>query len=566
MPFLAQIENNQIIHRFRADKEDISIGRRPDNDILLPSMMVSGHHARLIRSGDRHTLHDLQSTNGTSVNGNRLIGSIDIREFDHIVFGNIELIFVIHDNATIDVDAIRTKPHAELAVAQVNPDDTGFSKRVSTDTLLSIIKNVHQKVTLIPHPDQKWINDKLVELEHSIANLGGQLKEFERSQEKLNTIYEVGKVINLILDSNELLNTIIDLALKVMNADAGFIMLYDENNLLTPTISRSIQSDELQVQTGTFSTTIAKTVAETGASILTSDAEKDERFQGGASIISQHIRSVICSPLKNKDQKVIGVIYVGSNVTSNVFSKDDVELLEAFSNHAAISIENAKLYEERRRKEHLKSALERYVSKQIAEMIMSKDASGDIRFAPEKKDVTILFTDIRGFTPLAEGMSPEELVELLNRYFSRMIQIIFKYGGTLDKFIGDSIMALFGAPASSGDDAFNAVCAAIEMQIEVGQFNAEQKQLGKPEIQIGIGVNSSPVIVGNIGSDQRMEYTAIGDGVNLSSRLQGKAQGHQIIISKSTCDQLAGRIPTKELEAIMVKGKSVPVEVFEVIY
>ncbi len=566
MAFLAQIENNQIIHRFRVDKDDLSIGRRPDNDILLPSMMVSGHHARFIKSGEQFTLHDLQSTNGTSVNGKKLTGSIGIQQFDHIVFGNIELIFVVDENAQIDIEAIRTKPHTELAIPQVNPNDTGFSKRVSTATLISIIKNVHQKVTQIPHPDQMWINEKLVELEQSITNLGGQLKEFERSQERLNTIYEVGKVINLILDSNELLNTIIDLALKVMNADSGFIMLYDESNHLKPTISRSIQSDELQGQTATFSTTIAKTVAESGESILTSDAEKDDRFQGGASIISQHIRSVICSPLKNKDQKVIGVIYVGSNVTSNVFSKDDVELLEAFSNHAAISIENAKLYEERRRKEHLKSALERYVSKQIAEMIINNDASGDIRFAPEKKEVTILFSDIRGFTPLAEGMSPEELVELLNRYFTRMIQIIFKYGGTLDKFIGDSIMALFGAPASSGDDAYNAVCAAIEMQIEVGQFNAEQKQLGKPEIKIGIGINSSAVVVGNIGSDQRMEYTAIGDGVNISSRLQGKASGHQIIISKSTCEQLADRIPTKELEPMMVKGKSVPIDVYEVIY
>lgn len=566
MATLALIDEQSIKNRYLIEKDTVTVGRRTDNDILIPNMMVSGHHAEIRKIEQKYYLADLQSTNGTLVNGVRIDDKTEIHHYDHIVLGNVEFVFLIDDNARVNIDQIRSSPTASIATAQTKPDETGFSNRIKPETLMELIKVIRTKMIAKYHADDPVTLDQLTELEHSVGTLGTQLKEYERSQERLNTLYEVGKVINLILEPDELLNTIIDLALKVMNADSGFIMLYDEQRQLIPKISRRIQTDELKSGSTTFSTTIARTVAESGESILTSDAEKDARFQDGASIITHHIRSVICSPLKNKDQVVIGVLYVGSNVTSNVFSKSDVELLEAFSNHAAIAIENAKLYEEKRRKEHLKSALERYVSKQIAEMIMSKDVSGDIRFAPEKKEVTILFSDIRGFTPLSEALSPEEIVDILNRYFSRMIQIIFKYNGTLDKFLGDSIMALFGAPTASGEDAVSAIRTAIEMQQTLKAFNEEQRSLGKPEIEVGIGIATGPVVVGNIGSDQRMEYTAIGDRVNLSSRLQGKAGGHQILVCSRTYEKAKNHIQAKKLEPIMVKGKSMPIEVYEIIY
>jgi adenylate cyclase len=414
--------------------------------------------------------------------------------------------------------------------------------------------------------DKATLVMRFTELERMFHLLGDQLKETERFQQRLHTLYEVGKIINLILEEDELLQTIIDLALKVMEADCGFIMLYDDEVNLVPRIARKMEADEFSSATSTFSTTIANQVASSGKSILTSDAQSDERFQTGASIISHHIRSVICAPLRNKDQKTIGVLYVGSNVLTNIFSSNDVELLEAFANHAAISIENAKLYEERRRREHLKSALERYVSKQIAERIISNDATGDIRFVPEKREVTVVFSDIRGFTTLAERLSPEDMVEILNRYFTKMIDVIFRYGGTLDKFMGDSIMALFGAPESTGQDAIHAVQAAVEMQNTARQFNEEQAALGKPQITVGIGINTGPVVVGNIGSDQRMEYSAIGDDVNLASRLQGIARGWQILISKATYDIVKKHVNTNRLEPITVKGKTKPVEIYEIVY
>lgn len=564
MPSLVQLDRNKPAQRFLLQKMETRIGRRPDNDIPISNMMISGHHAQVIQSGAMFTIKDLNSTNGTFVNGKRISDSMVLRHYDQISLGGVEFIFLVDDDATVKVPD-RPPSSPDTSAFQLKNDDPAITKKVTTDQLLEYFQIVRTMI-LNESTDKAALVTRFTELERMFHLLGDQLKETERFQQRLHTLYEVGKIINLILEEDELLQTIIDLALKVMRADCGFIMLYDDDGSLVPRIARKMEADEFSSATSTFSTTIANQVAISGESILTSDAQSDERFQTGASIISHHIRSVICSPLRNKDQKTIGVLYVGTNVLTNIFSNNDVELMEAFANHAAISIENAKLYEERRRREHLKSALERYVSKQIAERIISNDATGDIRFVPEKREVTVVFSDIRGFTTLAERLSPEDMVEILNRYFTKMIDVIFHYGGTLDKFMGDSIMALFGAPESSGEDAVHAVQAAIDMQATAKLFNEEQAALGKPQITVGIGINTGPVVVGNIGSDQRMEYSAIGDDVNLASRLQGIARGWQILISKATYDKVKKHVKTNRLEPITVKGKTKPVEIYEILY
>lgn len=566
MAALVLFEKDNTTHRFVIEKNEMTVGRRPENDFLIPNVMVSGKHAKLTKQNNQYFLADLNSTNGTFVNGVRISAPTEIKHKDHINFGAVDLVFITDENATVEFDKELLHKAKEAAAAPKKPADTSYTAEMSATTLLDKFQAL-KKLVMSGTADRNTISTQFLDLEHAVHVLDNQLRESENFQQKLNVLYEIGKVINLIFEEDDLLKTILDLGLKVMKGDCGFIMLYDDNKELVPKISRKMQSDEISTSSPTFSTTISKRVAETAESILTSDAQNDDRFQSGASIISHHIRSVICSPLKNKDQKVIGVIYVGSNVMSNVFSKNDVDLLEAFSNHAAIAIENARLYEDKRRKEHLKAALERYVSKQIAERIISNDATGEIRFQPEKREVTLVFSDVRGFTTLAESLTPEEMVEILNRYFTKMIDIIFKYGGTLDKFIGDAIMAMFGAPASTGDDPGNAVMAAIEMQESLIAFNEEQTKLGKPLLKVGIGVNSGIVVVGNIGSDQRMEYTAIGDSVNLASRLEGanKEYGTQIMISEWTQEKVNSKVISRELDLIRVKGKEKPVKVFEVV-
>ena len=167
---------------------------------------------------------------------------------------------------------------------------------------------------------------------------------------------------------------------------------------------------------------------------------------------------------------------------------------------------------------------------------------------------------------MSEHMEPHAVVELLNEYFSEMTDIIFDSGGTLDKYLGDGIMAVYGAPIPKPDDALRATKTAMEMQRALAALNRDWESRGQQPLRMGVGVNTGPVTAGNIGSAKRMDYTVIGDAVNLASRLCSNAAGGQILVSESTYLQLNGRIPAQRLEPIRVKGKETPVELHEVFW
>jgi adenylate cyclase len=178
--------------------------------------------------------------------------------------------------------------------------------------------------------------------------------------------------------------------------------------------------------------------------------------------------------------------------------------------------------------------------------------------------ITVLFADIRGFTAFSEKANPEKIVGLLNRYFTAMTEIIFDHGGSLDKYIGDELMALFGAPNATPEDAGNAVRAAVAMQQRLGPLNDGLAADGYARIAIGIGMHTGEATVGYIGSERRSEYTAIGDTVNLASRLQSNAAGGKILISEATARAAGGLFPLKIREPMAVKNRLQPVNLFEV--
>ena len=212
----------------------------------------------------------------------------------------------------------------------------------------------------------------------------------------------------------------------------------------------------------------------------------------------------------------------------------------------------------------LKSTMYRYMTPELAEMLLEK---GNLGLGGDRKDVTVLFSDIRSYTTLTEKLKPEEVVRMLNEYFESMVEVIFKYKGTLDKYIGDAIMAVFGSPLPLEDHAWKSLQTAIEMRHRLAEFNKRRRAEEKDEIKVGIGINSGSVISGNIGSSKRMEFTAIGDGVNLSSRLEGtsKQYGCDIVISENTYEKCKDKIIVRELDRIRVKGKNDPVSIYELV-
>jgi adenylate cyclase len=213
-------------------------------------------------------------------------------------------------------------------------------------------------------------------------------------------------------------------------------------------------------------------------------------------------------------------------------------------------------------KEKIKGAFNKYVNKDILDRILQHQDG--LKLGGEKKMLTVFFSDIRGFTPMSEALSPEEVVHILNEYFTAMTAIIFKYGGYLDKFMGDAIMALYGAPMELPDHADRAVLAAVEMSEKMKELQAKWRLEGKREVNIGIGINTGEVVVGNIGSNERMEFTAIGDTVNLTQRLESVAEKGQILISGATYERVKHRVNAVMLDPIKVKGKTEKVIAYSV--
>lgn len=214
------------------------------------------------------------------------------------------------------------------------------------------------------------------------------------------------------------------------------------------------------------------------------------------------------------------------------------------------------------KKEHkIRSIFQKYVPQELIDRFFENP---EAMLVGENRELSVLFSDIRSFTTISEAMQPDDLVDSLNRYFSVMVDIIMEHNGVIDKYIGDAIMAFFGAPVSREDDPFQSVQAALDMVEGLRRFNKQQKELKKPEFKIGIGINYGTVTVGNIGTEKKMDYTVIGDMVNLASRLEGltKRYGEEIIIAESLFPYIKDAFPWRLLDTVAVKGKTKGVRIF----
>ncbi len=266
-------------------------------------------------------------------------------------------------------------------------------------------------------------------------------------------------------------------------------------------------------------------------------------------------------PLKIKEE-AIGVLNVGDK-TEGHFTSPDIKFLSSLASQSASSIEKARLYQNIEKEARLRSNFQRYLSPTIVDDIVQ--GGRDLTLGGEEVECSILFSDICGFTAMTEKEKPETIVRLLNEYFSVMTEIMFRNNGTLDKFIGDSIMAIFGAPIPSPEAHLNAVVAAIEMQQSLVRLRAKWEAEGLPIFRQRVGINTGWVVAGNIGSPDRMDYTVIGDVVNLASRMESNAKPMTTMISHYTYEKVKGNVKARPLESIQVKGKTEVIRPYEIL-
>ena len=257
-----------------------------------------------------------------------------------------------------------------------------------------------------------------------------------------------------------------------------------------------------------------------------------------------------------------------SKVAEAEFNEESQNLLHAFADQPAIAIENARLFDEvaesREAEKSVRQMFQKYVPADVVREALKMKDGGRLS---SKLTAIVLFSDIRGFTSISEKLLPEDVVSFLNDYLQRMVDIVFDEGGIVDKFIGDSVMAVFGAPVPKPDDTVRAFRAALRMIEEVTRFNEEQRKKGGVEIDVSVGLHTGPLIAGNIGSDRKMEYTVIGDTVNAAKRVESLNQEMKthVLITQQCCDATGKVFAVRELPRVQVKGKNQPLQVYEVL-
>jgi adenylate cyclase len=374
----------------------------------------------------------------------------------------------------------------------------------------------------------------------------------------LDLLSDLSRILIRIQPIDQMLGHVVDLTFDFTKASRALLLLHDPaTGELEPQVARHREN----VSTSTIiSRTILGKVMRERVSMLATNAQIDPRFESSRSIAALDIRSFMCAPLWY-EEAIIGLLYV-DNSDRHSFTESDLDLFTALSNYAAVAIAQARLaarlHEEIRRRERL----ERYHSPAVVDRILEAEPGPDAPFIAKERDVTILFADLVGFTAMAEQMPPQQVAVLLNLFFSRMADAIFQHDGTLDKFIGDSVLAMFGAPLDLADHPLQAVRAAQSMHRALAALNAERPGT---LLRMRIAIHTGLALVGDIGSPKRREYTVLGDAVNIAARIEESVAGPgQTVITRETYDRLRDQVPARSLGVVPLRGLTKQVELFEV--
>ena len=507
------------------DKPVLRIGRAADNDVVLTddARSVSRWHANITTGADSvATLYDLRSANGVLINGRAVTGSAVLKPNDIVDIGRFRIVY----------------------------------REESTNLPFSIKSGVVDLQNLQRNPN---------------------LLSFEKVREQpgdsdvrsLELLYEVGMTLASAQSADEVATSAVNLLFKIEQVHRATLILWNEEAASFGDTTLRVRggdrvhasSDPYDPRRLVMSRTILDKVRQDNRPLLIRDTKSEAILSSAASIVRAGIQAALCSPLSSQG-RFLGILYADNLGEPDAFSDLDFRTFTAIAAQTGLALGNAITSRELLRREVQRQALKVYLPPQIADLILASDGAMDL--SGKLQEITVLFADIRGFTRISERLDARELVGMLNELFTVLSEEIFNCSGTVDKFIGDAIMALFGAPLASDRSADDALAAAIRMQQAAAQLNAKRAEEGLEQLRLGIGLHTGPAVVGNIGSADRVQYTAIGDTVNVASRLVDLAGPQQIIASEKFRQALSRTDRLTLVGETKLKGRQDKVEIYEI--
>lgn len=518
-------------------------GRRPVNTIVLSDPSVSRQHFSIRMVDDQASIINHSATQGTYVNGIKVEGELQLNHEDQIRVGETTLVFNIEEAAhesgfsTSDVQDNRPLPGLGGGAPPGGPQAEPAAAASQEESFEAVANPLEASIV-------------------GLAGMASDSSEGMEVQKRLRLINDIGQQLVAQLDLRELFSLILEKVFELIPVDTGHVLLFDPKKRRVDTVAIRNADGSTAPTEHTPSKSLVLFAVRERKAVLSADTQSDERFSAQMSIISRGIKSAMCVPMLYQDE-TLGVIYVDNYQSDYTFQRSDLDLLSILANQAAVAVRNAKLLQELLTEEAKRSNLSRYLAPQIVDTVSQEGYN--IELGGKKVEAAIMESDIRGFTSLSEGMDPADVVSMLNTYFSEMTEIVFDTKGTLDKYIGDALLAAWGSPVPDPEASLNALRAAVMMQGRLPEITFPQGGA----FSIGIGLHYGPVLHGNLGSEKIMQYTVIGDTVNTAARLCDKCAPGKILMSDKFVESLGRQVPLNELEPIQFKGKSEPMKVYE---
>ena len=491
---------------------ELVLGRDVDAGLRLSDPDVSRRHCRVFPDRGRFWIEDLGSRNGTFLD-DVAIDRAELVPGSRVLVGAVEMRFISESDDTVESES--------------DPGTTLLDRSQEREVEVSVVADAS----------------------------GGTPERLDPTQalNRLHTYYQIAETLAAQADEQQVFARILQCLMEIFpQAGRAYVLMGDS--------AESIQEKGRLYRGGsgidsgaTVSRTILRAVLERREAVLSTDAARDHRFRAGASIVEQDIHTMMCAPLIAGGE-VLGVVEVDSTSVSQPFVEADLNVLVGISRQVALFLRNTKLAARAATEREQRRQLERFFSPAVARRV----ANSELTLGGDLREGVVMFCDIVGFTPMSEKKHPAELVELLNLYLGAMVEEIFAAGGTVDKFGGDAILAVWGAPAPIENDADCALRASLNMQNDMVAYNAGLVEKGTAPVGMGIGLHAGTFIAGNIGSADRMEYTVIGNHVNLAQRVESKAAANMVMISDAVANRLSSRVLGTRFGQVRLKGAAEP--------